>query len=100
MLHPKWRGTTIGSKYDSLLVNVRKLKGGEVFGALRGEDFHCEPVSFQGVIYQLAQKKGGGWKATTIVVRDLVFYAFYRESDYWKPNLPAAPIVKKWKGEI
>jgi len=89
----------MSSKYDPLLSNVRKLKGGEVYGAMRGEDFDCEPVSFQGVVYGLAIKKGGGWKATTVVVGNTVFYAFYRDSDYWKPNLPAAPIVKKWKGE-
>lgn len=89
----------MASKYDHLLVNVKKLKGGEVFGALRGEDFDCEPVSFQGVVYQLAAKKGNGWKATTIVVKDLVFYGFYKNTDYWKPNLPACPVVKKWMGE-
>jgi len=92
----------MGSKYDYLLSNVRKLKGGEVFGAEQGSEFDCEPVSFQGVIYNLARKKGDGWKATTILVGlypTMVFYAFYKESDYWKPNLPAAPIVKKWKGE-
>lgn len=92
----------MGSKYDHLLVNVRKLNAGEVFCAVRGEDFDCEPVSFQAVIYGLAAKKGGGWKATTILVGlypARVFYAFYRQSDYWKPNLPAAPIIKKWKGE-
>lgn len=87
------------SKYDHLLVNVAKLKGGEVYGATQGQDFSCEPVSFQGVVYGLALKKGGGWKATTVIVGKTVFYAFYRESDYWKPNLPAAPIVQKWKSE-
>ena len=89
----------MASKYDPLLVNVKKLRPGEVFAAIKDEDFECEPTSFQGVVYGLAKQKGNGWKATTVVVKDVVFYAFYKNTDYWKPNLPAAPIVKKWMGE-
>lgn len=89
------------SKYRHLLGQVRKLKPGEVYVATKGVDFDCEPVSFQGVVYSLATTKGGDWRATTISVGDYpakVAYAFYKASDYMRPNLPACPIVKKFRG--
>jgi hypothetical protein len=90
----------MGSKYDHLRMNVAKLRPGEAFIASQGEEFSCEPVSFQGVIYRLALQKGGGWKATTVIIGQDVVYAFYRMSDYLRPNLPAYPIVKKLRGEM
>jgi len=89
----------MASIYDPLRMNVRKLKPGQAYIATQGEDFDCAPTSFQHVVYGLAQKAGNGWKATTTVVGQNVIYAFYKGSDFMRPNLAAYPVVKKWKGE-
>jgi hypothetical protein len=88
-----------GSKYAHLLHAVRKLPPGQVYVGTKGVDFDCEPASFQGVIYRVATERGGGWRATTIVVGGTVFYGFFKASDYMRPNLPACPVVKKARGE-
>lgn len=88
-----------GSKYHYLIHNVRKLAAGEAFIAHKGQDFECQPESFRAVVYSLAATKGGGWLATSTVLRDCVVYAFYKRGDYMRPNLPAYPIVKKMRGE-
>lgn len=87
-----------GSKYYYLMHNVKKLKAGEAFIATRKEEFDCEPNSFTSVVYQLAATKGGGWKGTVVVLGDSVVYAFYRDADYMRPNLPAYPLVRKLRG--
>jgi hypothetical protein len=87
-----------GSQYHYLLHNVRKLKAGEAYIATMGEDFTCQPDSFRGVVYELALTKGGGWKGTATVLGTSVVYAFYKDSDYMRPNLSAYPLVKKLKG--
>lgn len=87
-----------GSKYYHLIHGVRKLKPGEAYVATKGADFDCAPESFRGVVYDLALTKGGGWKGTSTVVGNLVIYAFYKETDYMRPNLPAYPIVLKHRG--
>lgn len=86
-------------KYSHLLVNVAKLEPGAAYIASKGDDFNCEPESFRGVVYQLAQKKGYGWHGTSCVIGRSVVYAFYKGTDYMKPNLSAYPIVKKLRGE-
>jgi hypothetical protein len=86
------------SKYAHLLVNVRKLKAGEAYIATQGEDFDCAPETMRGIVYQLAQTKGNGWKGTASVVGRSVIYCFYRDSDYMRPNLPAYPLVLKMRG--
>jgi hypothetical protein len=86
------------SKYRYLMANVVKLKPGEAYIASHGEQFDCEPESFRGIVYMLAESKGGGWKGTVCVIGKNVVYAFYRDSDYMRPNLPAYPIVKKLRG--
>lgn len=97
------------SKYAYLLPQVRKLSPGEVYIATKGADFVCEPISFQSVVYALARLKGGGWRATTVVISRPPFrrqrqpeihvaYAFYKCSDYMRPNLAACPVVLKLKG--
>jgi hypothetical protein len=89
-----------GSKYAHLIHAVRKLMPGEVYVGTKGEDFTCEPMSFQGVIYEVAATKGAQWKATTVVIgHHYVAYAFYKETDYMRPHLPACPMVKKLAGE-
>lgn len=90
---------TPGSKYSPYIHNVRKLPPGEAFAATKGADFTCSPESFRGVVYQLAETKGGSWRGTVTVVGNTVFYAFYKRSDYMRPNLPAYPLIKKVKGE-
>lgn len=87
------------SKYIALLANVRKLKAGEAYVLRQGVDFTCTPESMRGVIYQLAQAKGNGWKGTVSVVGRSVIYCFYKNSDYMRPNLPAYPLVVKYRGE-
>jgi hypothetical protein len=86
-------------KYAHLVHAVRKLKAGEAYIATKGEDFDCKPQSFQGVVYQLASEKGGGWKGTASVVGQSVIYTFYKDTDYMRPNLPAYPLVLKLKGQ-
>lgn len=86
------------SKYYPMIHAVRKLKPGEAYVAQKGTDFDCAPESFRGVVYDLAQTKGGGWKGTSTIVGSLVIYAFYKETDYMRPNLPAYPIVLKHRG--
>lgn len=88
-----------GSKYHHLIHNVRKLPNGSAFAASKGVDFTCSPDSFRGVVYDLASTKGGEWVGTCTVIGGTVVYAFYKRSDYMRPNLPAYPIVKKLKGE-
>lgn len=89
----------MASKYDPLRANVAKLPAGEAFVATYPDDFTCKPESFRGVVHQLAADKGNGWKASTSMIGSFVFYAFYRNTDYMKPNLAAYPIVKKVRGE-
>lgn len=89
----------MSSKYDSLRSAVRKLKPGEAFVATELQDFTCQPASFQGVVHQAAKNKGDGWKATTTIIGHHVVYAFYRRTDYLRPNLQAYPIVRKMRGE-
>ena len=76
-----------------------KLKPGEVYIATQSVDFNCKPDSFRSVVYELAATKGGDWCGTATVVGTSVVYAFFKRSDYMRPNLPAAPIVLKLKGE-
>lgn len=87
------------SKYISLLANVRKLKAGEAYVLTQGVHFTCQPESMRGVIYELAATKGWEWKGTVSVVGRSVIYCFYKKSDYMRPNLPAYPIVQKYRGE-
>ena len=89
---------TPGSKYHYLVQGVRKLEPGEAMLATQGADFTCAPESFRGVVYQAAETKGGGWRGTVCVIGATVVFAFYRDSDYMRPNLPAYPIVKKLRG--
>lgn len=88
-----------GSKYAHLLHAVKKLKAGEVYVATKNVDFTCEVVSFQGVVYMLAFSKGGGWRATTLVLPgNRVAYAFYKNDDYMRPHLPGCPVIKSIRG--
>lgn len=86
------------SKYYSLIHAVRKLAPGEAYVAEEMVDFTCQPESFRAVVYDLAKTKGKGWRGTSTVVGRFVIYAFYKETDYMRPNLPAYPIVLKYKG--
>lgn len=87
-------------KYQHMVHFVYKLKPGEAHVAQQGAEFHCQPESFRGVVYGLAAQKGGGWRGTATVIGDLVVYAFYKEGDYMRPNLPAYPIVKKLRSGL
>lgn len=84
-----------GSKYDHLVRGVTKLKPGEAFFAQQGGTFTCTPESFRNVLYQVASTAGKGWRVTSVVKGTTVVWAFYKNSDYMRPNLPAYPIVKK-----
>ena len=88
-----------GSKYHYLTRAVRKLGAGEAYVAHYGDAFTCKPESFRGVLYDAATSRGGGWVATSTIVGNSVVYAFYKRSDYMRPNLTAYPIVKKLRGE-
>ncbi len=87
-----------GSKYYYLVNGVRKLKPGEAMLATQYEEFTCTPESFRNVVYAAAVTRGGGWRGTACVVDKAVVFAFYKDSDYMRPNLPAYPIVKKLRG--
>jgi hypothetical protein len=87
------------SKYQALGRNVAKLKAGQAYLAEAGVDFTCTPQSFAGVVYQLANAKGGDWKGTATVFGRYVVYAFYRGSDFMRPNLSAYPVVQRMRGE-
>jgi hypothetical protein len=90
----------MASKYDPLRVNVTKLNAGEAYVATYPDDFTCKPESFQNVVHLLAAQKGNGWKATTVCIYPrTVVYAFFKNTDYMKPNLAAHPVVKKLRGE-
>jgi hypothetical protein len=89
----------MASKYDSLRVNVHKLKAGEAYVATYPEDFTCQPESFRNVVFALANAAGHCWKGTCAVTGRHVIYAFYKASDFMRPHLPAYPIVKKMRGE-
>lgn len=78
---------------------MRKLEPGHAFLAEKGQDFFCEPESFRQVVYDLAKTYGLGHKGTAVVIGKSVVYAFYQQSAYMRPNLPAYPIVKKLRGE-
>jgi hypothetical protein len=84
-----------GSKYYHLVSAVRKLKPGEAMIASKGHDFSCEPSSFRSIVYRAATTKGSGWRGTVVVIGEEVVFAFYKEDDYMRPNLPAYPLVKK-----
>jgi hypothetical protein len=88
-----------GSKYHHLVHGVRKLNPGEVYIASYPADFTCKPESFQKVVYDLAATKGGGWQGTSTIVGVSVVYAFFKRSDYMRPNLPACPVVVKMQRE-
>lgn len=89
----------VGPKYRALMQGIQKLNPGEAFVAEKGVDFDCEPESFRGALYRITQEKGGNWVATTSIIGKRVVYAYYRRTDYMRPNLPAYPIVRKLKGE-
>jgi hypothetical protein len=89
---------TPGSKYDHLVRGITKLKPGEAFFAQQGGTFTCHPKSFQNVLYQVARAAGKDWRVTVLVKGESVVWAFYKRSDYMRPNLPAYPIVKKMRG--
>lgn len=89
------------SKYAWLAAWVRKLNQGEAYVATRSHtdaegQFTCEPHSFVGVVYKVAAEKG--WKATVTTTDKQVAFAFFRASDFVKPNMPALPVVRKMKG--
>lgn len=88
-----------GSKYYHHVRGVRKLGAGEAFIATKGEHFTCQPESFRHIVYEAALTHGNGWRGTCTVIGKSVVYAFYRNSDYMRPNLPAYPLVKKLRGE-
>jgi len=90
---------TPGSKYARLVLGVRKLQRGQVYVATKGHDFNCLPQSFQNVVHLVARSKEGNWKATTAIVGNQVFFAYYEARDYMKPNMPAMPLVRKARGE-
>lgn len=87
-----------GSKYHHLIHSVKRLELGQVYAATKGIEFLCEPDSFRGVVYELATTKGGGWRGTCTVIGRTVYYAFYKDTDYMRPNLPACPVVRKARG--
>jgi hypothetical protein len=87
-----------GSKYDHLVKGICKLKPGEAFFAQKGGMFTCAPESFRNVLYQVASTAGKEWRVSSVVRGDAVVWAFYKKSDYLRPNLPAYPVVKKLKG--
>jgi hypothetical protein len=89
----------VGPKYRALMQGVQKLKPGEAFVAHQGVDFDIQPESFRTVLYHVTKEKGGGWVVTTKVIGRRVVYAYYRRTDYMRPNLPAYPVVKKILGE-
>lgn len=86
--------TTPTKKYRALLLGIQKLKPGEAFVAVRGADFDCLPESFRAALYRITQEKGGDWVVTTLVRGRKVVYAYYKKTDYMRPNLPAYPVVK------
>jgi hypothetical protein len=88
-----------GSKYYHLIHNVRPLPRGAANMAIKGVDFTCEAESFRGIVYDLAVTKGGGWVGTCTIIGDTVVYAFFKRTDYMRPNLPAYPLVQKLRGE-
>lgn len=87
-----------GSKYDHLVRGITKLKPGEAFFAQRGGAFTCQTNTFQNVLYQVARAAGKDWRVCTYRGDDWVVWAFYKASDYMKPNLPAYPVVIKMRG--
>lgn len=89
---------TPGSKYDHLVRGVAKLKPGEAFFAQQGGMFTCQPESFRTVLYEVARTAGREWRVTSVVEGDTVVWAFFKRSDYLRPNLPAYPVVKKLRG--
>jgi hypothetical protein len=81
-------------KYFPLMQGIQKTKPGEAFVAEQGVDFTCLPESFRAVLYGITKEKGGDWVVTTLVRGRRVVYAYYRRTDYMRPNLPAYPVVK------
>lgn len=87
-----------GSKYDHLVRGITKLKPGEAFFAQKGGMFDCRPESFRAVLYKVVSTAGKGWRVSSVVRGDTVVWAFYKDNDYMRPNLPAYPVVKKLRG--
>lgn len=89
------------SKYGWLLGHVQTLPPGEAHLAQYGSQYQCLPQSFAAYVYAAAIERG--YKATVAIIDrnsgSSVVYAFYRPTDYMRPNLPAYPIVKKMRGE-
>lgn len=81
-------------KYRALALGIQKLKPGEAFVAQKGADFDILPESFRAVLYRIAQEKGPEWRVTTLIRGKRVVYAYYKKTDYMRPNLPAYPVVK------
>lgn len=85
-----------GSKYWRLIGGVRKLAPGEAYV----EDVvGTKPATFVSAVYAAAAAKGSGWHGTVKVVGNRVVYAYYKRTDYMRPNLPAYPVVKKMESE-
>lgn len=89
----------VGPKYRALMQGIQKLKPGEAFVAQKGVDFDCLPESFRSALYRVVAERGGDWVVTTRVIGRRVAYAYYRRTDYMRPNLPAYPVVKKMETE-
>lgn len=90
---------TAGSKYWWLVKGVAKLPPGEAFIAEHNAAFTCTPETFRNTLYQVAKTAGKQWHVSACVVGSTVVWAFYKGSDYMRPNLPAYPIVKKLRAE-
>lgn len=81
-------------KYHALMMGIHKTTPGTAFVAEAGTDFDCLPESFRAVLYRITAEKGTTWRVTTLVRGRRVVYAYYRTTDYMRPNLPAYPVVK------
>lgn len=68
------------------------LEEGQAWKVTRFLDYDCESASFATQVYQEAARRN--LKATVTVFPSYVLFRFYKESDFWKPNLRAFPAVK------
>lgn len=74
-----------------------KLNDGEALYARAGVDFTCQPRSFAGQLYLFAKDQER--KVAVAVFRRGVAFRFFSPRGFWKPYLPAFPVVMKQRRE-
>lgn len=85
-----------GSKYWRLVGGVRVLEPGHAY---LEEVEGIKTNTFVNAVYAAARAKGPQWHGTVKVIGNRVVYAYYRRTDYMRPNLAAYPIVTKMESE-